>query len=168
MNLSEATFESPQQYQYFRFFCDEVGSRLAGGFSNELWSHIVLQASNQEPCIRQAISAIGALGKVMKDHKRGDVLLVNEDYRFAIQEYGQALKGMKQAMPIRTTLIATLLVFCFENFLGNQASAFTQVQGAANLLREWMKERETRRIADRSLSPAPDVIEDTVFDAFHR
>ncbi|PQE17457.1 NFX1-type zinc finger-containing 1 protein [Rutstroemia sp. NJR-2017a WRK4] len=167
VTLSETEFESPQQYQYFRFFCDEVGSRLAGGFSNELWGHIVLQASNQEPCIRQAISAIGALGRVMKEHKRGTAPLVNEDYRFAILEYGRALKGMKKAMPIRTTLIATLLVFCFENFLGNQASAFSQVQGAANLLREWMKERETRRIADRSLSPAPDVIEDVVFDSFH-
>lgn len=94
-------------------------------------------------------------------------MTINEDYRFAIQEYGKALGGMQKLIPIRMTLLAALLTFSFENFHGNHLSAFAQIQSAANLLQEWMKAREKRQITDRNISPAPDVIEDLVFAAFH-
>ncbi|KAI9647277.1 hypothetical protein NHQ30_003660 [Ciborinia camelliae] len=165
--ISDIEFESPKHFQYFRFFCSDVTTQVFGGFFSELWNRVILQACHQEPCLLQAVCAIGALSRVMKARKQGQIMTMNDDYRFAVQEYGKALGGMKKLVPIRMTLIATLLIFSFENFHGNQMSAVTQIQSAANLLQEWMKDRENRQITDRTMSPAPDVIEDVIFVAFH-
>ncbi|KAA8573969.1 hypothetical protein EYC84_005510 [Monilinia fructicola] len=45
--------------------------------------------------------------------------------------------------------------------------SLTHIQSAANLLQEWMKDREKRQITGRNMSPAPDVIEDAVLATFH-
>ncbi|TGO42506.1 hypothetical protein BHYA_0007g00050 [Botrytis hyacinthi] len=166
-SISDIKFESPRHFQYFRFFCSDVTIQVFGGFYSELWSSVILQACHQEPCILQAVCAIGALSRVMKARKEGQLTTMNDDYRFAIQEYGRALGGIKKLRPIRMTLLATLLIFSFENFHGNQMAAITQFQSAASLLQAWMKDREKRQIADRTLSPAPNIIEDVIFATFH-
>ncbi|KAF7956691.1 hypothetical protein EAE96_004023 [Botrytis aclada] len=166
-SISDIKFQSPRHFQYFRFFGSDVTTQVFGGFYSELWSSVILQACHQEPCILQAVCAIGALSRVMKARKQGQLTTMNDDYRFAVLEYGKALGGMKKLIPIRMILIATLLIFSFENFHGNQMAAITQIQSAASLLQTWMKDREKRQIADRTLSPAPNIIEDVIFATFH-
>ncbi|KAF7900419.1 uncharacterized protein EAF01_007721 [Botrytis porri] len=166
-SVSDITFESPRHFQYFRFFCSDVTTQVFGGFYSELWSCVILQACHEEPCILQAVCAIGALSRVMKARKQGHLMTMNDDYRFAIQEYGKALGGIKKLIPIRMTLLATLLIFSFENFHGNQMAAITQIQSAASLLQAWMKGREKRQITDQTISPAPNIIEDAIFATFH-
>ncbi|KAF7939515.1 hypothetical protein EAE99_001320 [Botrytis elliptica] len=166
-SISDIKFESPRHFQYFRFFCSDVTIQVFGGFYSELWSSVILQACHQEPCILQAVCAIGALSRVMKARKQGQLMAMNDDYRFAIQEYGKALGGITELKPIRMTLLATLLIFSFENFHGNRMAAITQIQSAASLLQAWMKDREKRQVADPTLSPAPNIIEDVVFATFH-
>lgn len=166
-SFSDIKFESPRHFQYFRFFSSDVTTQVFSGFFPELWNRAVLQACHHEPCFLQAVCAIGALSRVMVARKQGQIMTINEDYRFAVQEYGKALDGMKKLIPIRMTLIATLLIFSFENFHGNHISAVTHIQSAANLLQEWMKDREKRQITGRNMSPAPDVIEDAVLATFH-
>ncbi|TEY78210.1 hypothetical protein BOTCAL_0051g00280 [Botryotinia calthae] len=166
-SISHIKFESPRHFQYFRFFCSDVTTQVFGGFYSELWSSVILQACHQEPCILQAVCAIGALSRVMKARKQGQLMAMNDDYRFAVLEYGKALGGIKKLVPIRMTLLATLLIFSFENFHGNQMAAITQIQSAASLLQAWMKDREKRQITDRTMSPAPNIIEDVIFATFH-
>ncbi|QSZ33891.1 hypothetical protein DSL72_005465 [Monilinia vaccinii-corymbosi] len=166
-SISDVKFESPKHFQYFRFFCSDVTTQVFGRLFPELWNGVVLQACHHETCFLQAVCAIGALCKVMVARKQGRITTIHDDYRFAVQEYGKALGGMKKLIPIRMTLLASFLIFCFENFHGNHISAVTQIQSAANLLQEWMKERQKRQITDQSISPAPDVIEDAIFATFH-
>ncbi|KAF7872418.1 hypothetical protein EAF04_003339 [Stromatinia cepivora] len=166
-SISDVEFESPKHFQYFRFFCSDVTTQVFGGFFSELWNSVILQACHQERCLLQAVCAIGALSRVMKARKQGQIMTMNDDYRFAVQEYGKALGGIQKLVPIRMTLLAALLIFSFENFHGNHMSAVTQIQSAANLLQDWMKDREKRQITDRTISPAPDVIEDAIFATFH-
>ncbi|KAB8303400.1 hypothetical protein EYC80_004828 [Monilinia laxa] len=166
-SFSDIKFESARHFHYFQFFRSDVTTQVFRGFFPELWNRAVLQACHQEPCFLQAVCAIGALSRVMVARKQGRIMTINEDYRFAVQEYGKALDGMKKLIPIRMTLIATLLIFSFENFHGNHMSAVAHIQSAANLLQEWMKDREKRQIMGRYMSPAPDVIEDAVLATFH-
>jgi hypothetical protein len=58
-------FINDQEYLYFRLFCDEIASSLAGYFKDSLWTQLILQAWGDTPPIRLAIIAIGALGKTL-------------------------------------------------------------------------------------------------------
>lgn len=62
-------------------------------------------------------------------------------HKFALQQYGQALKLMRD-MPsgsrnfLRNALLSCLLTTCFENYIGNQDSALAQARAGINLLIE--------------------------------
>jgi hypothetical protein len=54
----------------------------------------------------------------------------NRSYEYAFKQYGRALKAMQLALAekqqdLRMALIACLLVFCFESYIGNQVAAIT-------------------------------------------
>jgi hypothetical protein len=60
-------------------------------------------------------------------------------YKFALQQYGKALRLMRELPPgtdslFRNTLISCLLTTCFENYIGNQDAAIAQAQAGMNVL----------------------------------
>jgi hypothetical protein len=87
---------------------------------------------------------------------------------FAIALYDQAIRGMQQIFPapddfpaIRKALLASLLIFCMEMFLGSPNVAWCQVQAGYNLLQQWMarKSLESTGVS----SPDSTAIEDDIF-----
>jgi hypothetical protein len=63
-SLSSNQFSDDGEYYYFQLFCHQTAPQLSSCTQlteSQLWSQIVLQASETEPCIRHAIIAIGAL-----------------------------------------------------------------------------------------------------------
>ncbi|KAH8783640.1 hypothetical protein BGZ57DRAFT_735625, partial [Hyaloscypha finlandica] len=62
-SLSSKHFSDDGEYYYFQLFCHQTAPQLSSCTQTEsqLWSQIVLQASETESCIRHAIIAIGAL-----------------------------------------------------------------------------------------------------------
>jgi hypothetical protein len=54
-------FQNAAESRYFTLFHHQTALHLSGFYSPNLWSHIVLQASEAEPSIRHAVISIGAL-----------------------------------------------------------------------------------------------------------
>jgi hypothetical protein len=117
---------------------------------------IIAQASENEPFVRDCFVAIGALERAAylpKDCPRLSGTprerTGNPAYAFALKLYGRALKLYGRALQtmgkalsndqqnLRLALIACLLVFCFESYVGNQVTAITHAQSGISLLRQW-------------------------------
>ena len=169
----EIAFQDDREEGYFRLFRDETANELSGGFDSQLWNRLVLQACHNEPCILHGVIAISALDRACKT-KQSSVLYdaVEAHHRFAIHQYSKALKGLGDVIcrngdSLRTVLIASLLIFCFENFHGDVRLALTNVQSAVRMMHNWLADN-TGTSAHRSFSPSPNVIEDDLVTAFAR
>ena len=93
----------------------------------------------------------------------------SRSYEYSLKQYGRAIKTMRTALSdgqqnLRRTLIACLLVFCFETYMGNQVAAITHAQSGISLLHQWKSPKRTAHIQ----SPALCVIEDDLVQAFTR
>ena len=96
-------FTNEEEYRYFKVFCDTTASNLAEYFDSALWNTIVLQGSEQESFIRDAVIALGALNKTVEtayeggDFLRGRLNSGARHYQAAFQQYGKSIKGIRKA-----------------------------------------------------------------------
>lgn len=91
---------------------------------------------------------------------------------FALQQYGKALQGLRDVVSkrrdgLRTALIASLLIFCFENFHGDFRLALTNIQSALDLMHNWLASHITS-LSRRGFSPHPHIVEDELVAAYAR
>lgn len=102
------------------------------------------------------------------------ITLANKRNVFALQQYSEAVKSMREAIfsdtpDVRTALVASILIVCFETYHGNLASAGRQVYTAMQMLEEWTaKKAYTMSDPQRISSPAPGTIEDELIYTFVR
>jgi hypothetical protein len=136
-------FRNDQEYGHFQRFLNETAQQLTGVLESDLWSRLIPQTCETEPCIRHAVSAIGAL-----DFKVPSIgyETFNKSSEFAYQQYGLAIKELRKAAEesradIRTKLIACLLFACFEFYHGNSDLALSQVFAGVEMLRNYAKFR---------------------------
>ncbi|KAF4636632.1 hypothetical protein G7Y89_g1459 [Cudoniella acicularis] len=95
-------------------------------------------------------------------------------YHYALNIYGRAINDIRNLMSepttsLRLTLIASLSIFCFENFHGHVRSALTTIDGAMQVLFDWM--RKHRPLGKGKLLPLTSVVESeiiTVIDVLER
>ncbi|KAF8851379.1 hypothetical protein BDZ45DRAFT_808373 [Acephala macrosclerotiorum] len=131
--------------QCFRLYLEETATQIHSVFPSALWERLIPQISEAEPFVRHAIIAIGALAKQSKTEARQKRLgnaTQASDYQHALKQYDQSLRGMRNAIAdgqhdLRKALVACLLVFCFENMLGNQLSAAKHAESGLMLLYQW-------------------------------
>ncbi|CZT43251.1 uncharacterized protein RSE6_03256 [Rhynchosporium secalis] len=92
---------SDSEAQYFDFFRHNTTSALAEYLDNKFWNRIVLQATEQTLPIKHSVIAIGALHKTLQQdpcpYGQDGNLQQNPHYRFALQQYGKALKLTRAA-----------------------------------------------------------------------
>jgi hypothetical protein len=140
-----AGFEDELSGHCFRIFLEETAKEINGPFPNPIWGGLIPQISEEEPFIRNAIIAIGSLGKAAKHNKIrpqrefSSPSFRESDYQHALKWYEKSLRGMRAAIAsgrqdLRNTFIACLLVFIFEGILGNQAAAAFHAESGLNLL----------------------------------
>jgi hypothetical protein len=159
-------FKTGEEYRYFEIFKTDAIPLLGGVFSSHLWERLIPQASENERFVLDAVIAIGALTRTTKCHDAdqtltqfgtGQALSIatrhtpTNDYEYAVRQYSKALRGMQATLSdgrdlLRKTLLACLLVFCFETFCGNQtlhyytpslASIFFASGSPTNIHRQW-------------------------------
>jgi hypothetical protein len=166
-------FSDEQEERFFRIFHEETAGALSGGFDTPLWNRIVLQACQDEPCILHCAVAISALDKACKVKSLESLAHTSETHhRYALQQYSKALQGVREVIlkresPLRTALIASLLIFCFENFHGDVRLALTNVQSSVDLLHSWLASNIGPEVP-KGFSPRPQIIEDDLVLAFAR
>jgi hypothetical protein len=136
---------------------------------------LVLQVARHEPFVRHAIVAIGAINKAQMDPARSSKHqneMAALHRRFAFHEYNKSLKELKDiivsvGLSARQALLASLLSFCFENFLGNRPVAMYHAQAGHQILQDWVREHPHSLLHNVGLSsPAPDLVEDDLVHAF--
>lgn len=142
-------FANDQEFQCFKFYCDTTATNLGEYLDMALFSHIVLQASEQESFIRHGVMALGALSRAVKAKTTTEDHLVGESqgikhYRVAFQQYGKSIQGIRKACKEerkskRTILIACLLAICFEYFHGNVNLAIAHIQNGVKLSKSFLK-----------------------------
>ena len=181
------SFQTGEEYRYFEIFKTDSIPLLGGVFSSHLWERIIPQASENERYVLDAVIAIGALTRTTKCHNANETLTqfgmghkfsfatrqapIN-DYEYAVRQYSKALREIQASLSdgrdlLRKTLLACLLIFCFETFCGNQTSALLQAQSGINFVRTWQPDQHKSGMAGVH-SSEPSLIEDELVQAFAR
>jgi len=166
-------FSNENEERYFRGFHDETAGSLSGGFDAPLWNRIVLQACHDEPCILHGAIAIAALDRACKAKHIQSLSHTSEmHHQYALQQYSRALRGLHDAVSrrgdsLRTALISSLLIFCFENFHGDIRLALVNVRSAVDLMHSWLAQN-VNLASVTGFSPRPHVIEHELVLAYAR
>jgi hypothetical protein len=173
-------FTNDEEYRYFKVFCDTTASNLAEYLDSTLWNTIVLQGSEQESFIRDAVIALGALNKTVEtvpeggEFPRGQLSSGAVHYQAAFQQYGKSIKGIRKACAERrqnkrTILIACLLAICFEYFDGNIDPAIAHIRSGIMLINEWFWSiMHVASVDEQQQHFLPGIIEDELVCVFSR
>ncbi|KAG4442138.1 hypothetical protein IFR05_002351 [Cadophora sp. M221] len=159
-------------------FRDQTSFQISPFFDSDPFRIFILQACGV-PAIRHVVIAIGALAKScisfheQKSAEPGQFKVDHRTHhRAAIKQYSKALGLMREAcsqgrQDLRTTLITSLLIACFEGAHGNYTLADAQIESGLTLIENWRKSHPSAGYqALNFLSPASDVVDDILIRIF--
>ncbi|CZR68084.1 uncharacterized protein PAC_17983 [Phialocephala subalpina] len=172
-------FQNEMEERFFRSYMTKTTVSLSWiqcqDFASTLWDCLIMQAAHDEAFVRDAIIAIGALTESKMALRRGSSVEAPEMRRFALHRYGRAIRTMRSSLAIRETsdnprkaLIGCLLVCCFEGLNGNSFTALSHARSGNELLRDWLKNHKWKAHNVGICSPASEIIEDELVQAFAR
>jgi hypothetical protein len=168
-------FQTETEHLYFRRFQDDIASGLSGTLETSLWNRLMLQACHDEPFVRSAVVAISALSTSKSLPIGSSTEIVSQHTEFALQQYNQAIRIMRTSLTQtannspRRALIACLLVCCFESLSGHHFNTLGHAKSGHQLMRDWVgRFPEPQRQWDGMASPAPELVEDELIQAFTR
>jgi len=166
-----ARFQRESEYRYFRLFQDQLAVEFSSGFETTLWNQLVLQATTSRP-IFQLTVATGALRQARRTPAAKGLDGMISHRQYALQQYGLALKGVQKVLSqdqdsLRTALISSLLIFCFENMLGDTQRAVRNIQSALEVIHKLLSDANN---ASPYFQPNHITmgIEEEIIDAFMR
>jgi hypothetical protein len=131
---------------------------------------MVLQTGHTEPSIQRLTIALGALNRTkqmqLTDGSRDSISAHN---RFAIHEYGKALKAIRKmaiekgADATRNVMIAFMLIYCFKSFYGNTENGIKFLRSALAIsLRNQPEEEPLLYQHLKPTTPSPDMEPDLI------
>jgi hypothetical protein len=170
-----AIFQDNREYSYFLYFQEEAAPNISGLFDRDLWNHVILQASWKESSLSGLVASLGALYKAGSSKA---VTFSKEEkdphQQYAFQQYGRALKTIQTKISanqyrdtMRIALIASLLIYCFENLYGELDSALGHLEGAFRLMQKQLRHANRRYKHSQNISPSS-ALEDDLVGAFFR
>lgn len=145
-------------FEYFRRY---TTTKLPGLFESGFWDALVLQASEQEPAVLHAVTALGAAHK-------------NEE-RISLTEYNEAIRHLRQSLKrsdkeaLRVCLITCMLFVCIELLRGGFKAGHAHLSNGLRILHE-IQRREgiTASDGDIILRLHAESVEDTLIEVFTR
>lgn len=171
---------------YFHLFRMHTASQLSGYFNSNFWTQRVLQQCHSEAAIRHAVVALGALYKTLDEsfepasshalatQNRYDSIM--HHWQVAIKQYSDACNAMlsvngDHAQGNRTRLMATILLACFDSFIGDHKQAIFQIQTGLGLLEQFRSQPSARGYSSSpsvSASPSDEQVPDDLIVLFNR
>jgi hypothetical protein len=151
--------EEAGHFGYFRSVCV---ADLSGFFEDPLWARLVLQASHDEPSIKHATVAFGALHR----HKRYSPVEYGENRKdllhYATTKYLQAVKVLnlrldESPMSSELAILASLLFMAYEVFRGNDPGVLVHFEGAYAILQTLRQQYSIPETFDPSDLSAKDI-----------
>ncbi|KDN68660.1 hypothetical protein CSUB01_10957 [Colletotrichum sublineola] len=168
---------TPQEGLYFQLFRFHTANELTGHFDSVFWTRTVLQECHSENAICHAVVALGALYKTLEQTHEfppdspselmSPTDRANRHWEVAVKQYSEAINALvhlrRDQKSHRTLLMASVLLACFDSFVGDHRQAILQIQNGLGLLE---KLREERR---KSLMPIFDEpVEEELITMFTR
>ncbi|AEO56223.1 hypothetical protein MYCTH_2300906 [Thermothelomyces thermophilus ATCC 42464] len=167
-----------QEGQYFHLFREQTASELSGFFDSTFWTRSVLQECHSAPAIRHAVVALGALYKTLEksnespptspypDRDPGDNAM--RHWEMAFRQYSNACNALVKAETAdstsnRTRLMASVLLACFDSFVGDHKQAIVQIQAGLGLLERLRAQRKSA-----FLSASDEPVEEELTQMFTR
>lgn len=167
-----------QEGLYFQLFQSHTANELSGYFDSVFWSRLVLQECHAEVSIRHAVVALGALYKTLDKSCESPPASpsahadpVDSAYRHwevAVKSYSNACNSLvniagNDSTANRTRLMASVLLACFDSFIGDHKQAIVQIQSGLKLL-EQLRAQRRRAFVSRPEEP----VEDEIIQMFTR
>lgn len=167
-----------QDAQYFQLFQAHTANELSGYFDSTFWSRLVLQECHSEAAVRHAVVALGALYKTLDKHCESPpsspaaaVVAVDtawQHWEVAVSSYSSACTSLvsvarEDSGANRTRLMASVLLACFDSFIGDHKQAIKQIQTGLGLL-EQLRAQRRRAFLSRPEEP----VEDEIIQMFTR
>lgn len=167
-----------QEGLYFQLFQSHTANELSGYFDSVFWSRLVLQECHSEVSIRHAVVALGALYKTLDKTCESPPTSpsaysdpVDSAYRHwevAVKSYSNACTSLfniqgDDSRGNRTRLMASVLLACFDSFIGDHKQAIVQIQNGLGLL-ERLRAQRRRAFISRPEEP----VEDEIIQMFTR
>ncbi|KXJ92857.1 hypothetical protein Micbo1qcDRAFT_160695 [Microdochium bolleyi] len=161
---STMTFDNHEGL-YFQLFREHTASELSGFFDSSFWTRSVLQECHSKDAVRYSVVALGALYKTLEKISEsppgspGSVCDPNDNvgrhWEVAFKNYSYAIKAMVTATSQDTasqkiSLMATVLLACFDSFIGDHRQAIVQIQNGLGLLEKLRMDRR------RAFLPRPE------------
>lgn len=136
---------SQRDRQTLQYFCVQGASEIASHFNIDFWTKNVLQQSQEESVIRQALVALSALH--LEDATTG-VPGGDHTKHGALAQYGRAIHALRRRIKepghntVKTALTCCVLFHAFEAALGNIAAALRHLDSGLDLLSTHCNHRE--------------------------
>ncbi|KAK2593025.1 hypothetical protein QQS21_009279 [Conoideocrella luteorostrata] len=163
---------------YFQLFREQTASQMSGYFNSTFWAQCVLQECHAETAIRHAVVALGALYKTLEQTfylptmppERRDMHISSlvRHWQVAFKQYSEAVKSTlllngQSLRAYRTRLMASILLACFDSFVGDHKPAILQIQSGLRMLEHLQSQYPDHRV------PRPEgYIEDELLNIFTR
>lgn len=173
--INTICFTSSEQRSYFDEWSSLSVQFLSGGLGqSRLWTTTMPQLTLQEPTLRYAAMAVGALRKAAFDVESGASfptgdLMDNKHSLNAIFYYCEALRMQARARvtkeSLRTAMLASLLFICFEAQRGNIPAALKHVTHGFSMLNELAACTEKAPDLVR-IAPAPPALVQEILDCY--
>ncbi|OLN81368.1 Transcriptional regulatory protein moc3-like protein 11 [Colletotrichum chlorophyti] len=168
---------TPQEGLYFQLFRSHTANELSGYFDSVFWTRTVLQECHSENAIRHAVVALGALYKTLEQScesppgspsaSASRIEGAHRHWEVAVKQYSEAINALvhlkQDQRSHRTLLMASVLLACFDSFVGDHRQAIRQIQTGLGLLE---KLREERRMSFLPVSEEP--VEEELVTMFTR
>jgi hypothetical protein len=119
------------------YYCVQGAYEIASHFNIDFWTRVVLQQSQQDSVVRQALVSLSAL------HLNCASKTVDEpcpDKDGPLLQYGRAIRALRKRIDspnpdtIKSALTCCILFCCFEEALGNSEAAARHLNGGLDLL----------------------------------
>ncbi|KAL4863007.1 hypothetical protein BDV12DRAFT_34191 [Aspergillus spectabilis] len=131
-----------QESRALEFFFNTTSNTFAGFLEGAFWKRSVLQFSLAEPCIREALAALGTLHEHEGSRAAPDCL--TPEFKVAEQWYSRAIRSTvdkaatgETAIPIVVT--ASILFTCYEFLRRNSSAAASHIASGINILQGWRR-----------------------------
>lgn len=168
-----------QEGLYFQQFRMQTANELSGFFDSGFWSRIVLIECHSEAAIRHAVVALGALYKTLEATTDSPPTSPSGDdshdtarthWQVALKNYSDACKKLAfvnsdDDRTQRTRLMASVLLACFDSFIGHHKHAIRQIQTGLGLLHLLRAQRRSTMAGSQSSS---EPVEDELIQMFTR
>lgn len=170
-----------------------MAHNLGGGwFKAKLFTQTIPQLGRDEPAVRYAAMAIGALARARARTTCTASMEANAHYKSALSLYGRALRlvrlqqGPNEDSALRAAVLSCLLFITFEFLHGNRQAALHHTNHGLMIVEQFLRSRKNGPASEGAgvwrlpstssyveveyadKSPAPLVLDDEVLQIFQR